>query len=196
LTSPEVVAPPGPADDIRPSWLMVIAATLAISVLSAATLPWPLALASTALGALMVAGADIDARTQLLPDSITFATLACGLAGAVVLDPLGPGQALLEAVVRAAGTVGVLAALRLAYEKARDVEGLGFGDVKLAAGIGAWLPLDHIPICFGLAAGAALLYVVAARRRGLAMGRATPLAFGAFLCPALWLVFYAGAVSG
>jgi leader peptidase (prepilin peptidase)/N-methyltransferase len=196
LIAPDTADSPDTADDVQPNWALVLAGTAAVALLSAATLPWTLALTSTALAALMVAGADLDARTQLLPDTMTLATLACGLGAAVVLDPLSPWQALLDGSIRGAATAGILAGLRFAYWKARGTEGLGLGDVKLAAGIGVWLPLEHIPICFALATGAALLYAVVASRRGVELGRGTRLPFGAFLCPALWFVFYAGVVSG
>jgi hypothetical protein len=43
---------------------------------------------------------------------------------------------------------------------------LGLGDVKLGAAIGAWLPLEAIPWCFGLATSGALLAVMFARLGG------------------------------
>jgi leader peptidase (prepilin peptidase) / N-methyltransferase len=180
----------------RPSLALVLAAGGAIVLVSALSLPWPLALASTALGLLMVAGAEIDARYYLLPDAITLATFLCGMAAALVLEPLAPWHAMLHAAARAAGTAAALAALRFAYARLRGEEGLGLGDVKLAAGVGAWLPLESIPLCFALATGAALVHALLLRLRGREIGRTTPLPFGAFLCPALWLVFYAGVVAG
>jgi leader peptidase (prepilin peptidase) / N-methyltransferase len=50
-------------------------------------------------------------------------------------------------------------------------------------------------LCFGLASGAALVAVTLARLRGEAVDRATKVPFGAFLCPALWLVFYGVSIS-
>jgi leader peptidase (prepilin peptidase)/N-methyltransferase len=95
----------------------------------------------------------------------------------------------LEAAARAGGTAAVLLLVRSLYARLRNREGLGFGDVKLAAGIGAWLPLDAIPACFALAAGAALVAVLLAHLRGRQIEAVTRIPFGAFLCPALWLVF-------
>jgi leader peptidase (prepilin peptidase)/N-methyltransferase len=181
-------------DDPRPSWAFVLAGTAAIAMVSAATLPWSLTIASMALGALTLAGADVDARFHLLPDTITFATLVCGIGAAIVLEPLAPWHAVAAALARAAGTAAALAAIRFGYAKLKGEEGIGLGDVKLAAAIGAWLPLEHVPICFALATGAALLYALQAHLRGREVERTTPLPFGAFLCPALWLVFYAGVV--
>ena len=82
----------------------------------------------------------------------------------------------------------------MGYARLRGREGLGLGDVKLAAAIGAWLPLDAIPLCFALAANAALALVLFAPLRGRPLEATARLPFGAFLCPALWLVFYASAL--
>jgi leader peptidase (prepilin peptidase) / N-methyltransferase len=87
----------------------------------------------------------------------------------------------------------VLASLRWCYAKFREREGLRFGDVKLAAAVGAWVPVQAIPLCFGLAAGGALVTVVCARLGGETIDARAwmKIPFGAFLCPALWLAFYA-----
>jgi leader peptidase (prepilin peptidase)/N-methyltransferase len=84
--------------------------------------------------------------------------------------------------------------VRWSYAWLRGREGLGLGDVKLAAGIGAWLPLDSIPLCFALAAGAGLVCVLLIRVRGGSVDAALKIPLGAFLCPALWLVFYGTAL--
>ena len=177
--------------DLRPQLAILLAGSAAVAVISFASLAWPAALASTVLGALMIAGADVDARTFLLPDTVTAGTLISGILAAPALDPFDPGSSAGAAAARAIGTAAVLLSVRWGYARLRDREGLGFGDVKLAAGIGAWLPLDAIPACFALAASAALVSVLLAHARGRPMHATTKLPFGAFLCPALWLVFYA-----
>jgi leader peptidase (prepilin peptidase)/N-methyltransferase len=83
--------------------------------------------------------------------------------------------------------------LRAAYQWLRGREGLGLGDVKLGAAIGAWLPLDLTPICFAVAAISALLFLVVRGGNTMAHGE-TRLPFGAFLCPALWLLFFMNAL--
>jgi leader peptidase (prepilin peptidase)/N-methyltransferase len=85
--------------------------------------------------------------------------------------------------------------LQWCYARLRAREGIGFGDIKLAAAVGAWLPVEAIPLCFGLASGAALVAVLLARLRGEAVDAFTKVPFGAFLCPALWLVFYGASLS-
>ena len=162
--------------DLRPSPAILIGGACVIGLISALSLPWPVAIASAVLGTLMIAGADVDARTFLLPDLITFGALFSGILAAPLLDTTDPWTA--------AG-----------YGWIRKTEGLGLGDVKLAAAIGAWLPLEAIPLCFGLATSGALVTVMLARLSGQAVMRTTRIPFGAFLCPALWIVFFADSVT-
>jgi leader peptidase (prepilin peptidase) / N-methyltransferase len=193
---PDNSRPIDPAQRLRPNAAIVIGGTSAIAVISAMTLPWTAALASTVLGALMLAGADIDARTYLLPDIVTLGALLCGILAAAALDPYEPWRAIAAAIGRSAWTACALALVRWCYAQLRGREGLGFGDIKLAAAAGAWLPLESIPVCFALAAGGGLIATMTARLHGQRIDAATKLPFGAFLCPALWLAFYSSLLSG
>jgi leader peptidase (prepilin peptidase) / N-methyltransferase len=182
--------------DLCPNLAVLFGAGGAVALISAMSLPWPLALASSVLGALMIAGADVDARTYLLPDTVTWSATALGIVAASALNPFEPWLSAGAAVARAAWTAAALALLRWGYAQIRGREGLGLGDVKLAAAVGAWLPLEVIPLCFGLAAGAALVAVLLARLRSEAISGSTKIPFGAFLCPALWLIFYVSVLPG
>jgi len=179
---------------LRPNPALYLGGGFLIALISAVALPWTSAVASTTLGTLMIAGADVDARTLLLPDRITIGALLLGLAFAPVLDPPEPWYAFGTAMGRAAGVAFVLAVVRWGYARIRSEEGLGLGDVKLAAVGGAWLALAAIPLWLGLASTAALVAVVLARLRSQAIDRTTRVPFGAFLCPALWLVFFLNAL--
>jgi leader peptidase (prepilin peptidase)/N-methyltransferase len=181
--------------DLRPNAAILIGGACAIGLISALSLPWPVAIASTMLGTLMLAGADVDARTFLLPDLITFGALFSGILAAPLLDTTDPWTAAVQAIARAGCIAGVLALFRSGYGWIRKTEGLGLGDVKLAAAIGAWLPFEAIPLCFGLATSGALLTVMLARLRGQAVMRTTRIPLGAFLCPALWIVYFADSVT-
>lgn len=181
-------------EDLRPNFAILIGGGTVVALMSGLFLPWPAAIASTVLGALMIAGADVDARTFLLPDTVTWGAVAVGIVAAPLLVVGDPWLAVSSAVVRALSTALVLELLRRFYARVRRREGLGFGDVKLGAAVGAWLPLDVMPLCFSLAASAALVAVMVAHLRGETIEGATKLPFGAFLCPALWLVFYASAL--
>ena len=182
-------------NDLYPNPMVLAGGALAIGVISALTLPWPVAIASAMLGTLMVAGADVDARTFLLPDVITWGAVICGIVAALLLHPAAPWVTVGEAIARAACIAAVLALFRSGYAWIRRSEGLGLGDVKLAAGIGAWLPVDAIPLCFGLATTSALLVVMLGYLNGQSVTRATRIPFGAFLCPSLWIVFYVDSVA-
>jgi len=182
--------------DLHPNLAVLFGVGGAVTFISAMSLPWPLALASTILGALMIAGAEVDARTYLLPDAVTWSAIALGILAAFALNPFEPWLNAGLAVARGAWTAAALALLRWGYAQIRGREGLGFGDVKLAAAVGTWLPLALIPFCFALATCAALVTVLFARLRGESIEATAKLPFGAFLCPALWLVFYAGELSG
>lgn len=177
-------------ESLQPNRAVLLCGSAAVALISAASLPWPDAAASTVLGALMIAGTDVDARNFLLPDVVTGGAVVSGLAAASALNPFDPWLGLATA---AGGAIVVGAALWLArwtYARLRNREGIGLGDVKLAAAIGAWLPLDFVPLCFALASSAALIAVLLASWRGQPIERTAKIPFGAFLCPALWLVYY------
>jgi leader peptidase (prepilin peptidase) / N-methyltransferase len=180
---------------LRPNLTLLAGGCGAIVVVSMFTLPWPAAVASSVLGALMIAGADVDAKTFLLPDVVTYGAIGTGIIAAAALDRFDEWHAVSAAIARGAATALALALMKWSYARLRTREGLGFGDVKLAAAVGVWLPTETIPLCFGLAAGAALIAVVLARFRGEAIDASTKVPLGAFLCPALWIVFFAGALS-
>ena len=183
-------------ESLRPNWAILAGASAVIVLLSVLMLPWQTAVASAALGSLMIAGADVDARTCLLPDIVTWGAICCGVVAAAALNPYDEWHAGPAAIMRAVGTALALASLRWCHAQLRAREGLGFGDVKLAAAVGAWLPLEAIPLCFALAAGAALVAVIFARLRGEPVCGSTKIPFGAFLCPALWLIFYIEVLPG
>ena len=183
------------SEDIRPNPAILTGGAAAIGLISTLSLPWPVAVASTVLGTLMVAGAEVDARKFLLPDLVTWGAVICGILAAPLLNPAEPWTAVGEAIARAGCVAGVLVLFRAGYAWIRQIEGLGLGDVKLGAAIGAWLPLEAIPWCFGLATSGALLALMFARLNGQPVMRTTKIPFGAFLCPALWIVFYADSVT-
>jgi leader peptidase (prepilin peptidase) / N-methyltransferase len=176
---------------LRPNLAVLVGGGGAIVAVSTLTLPWPAAVASSVLGVLMIAAADVDAKTLLLPDVITYGAIGSGIIAAAALSRFDEWHAIGSAIARGTATALALALMRWSYARLRTREGLGFGDVKLAAAVGVWLPTETIPLCFGLAAGAALIAVMLARFRGEAIDATTRVPFGAFLCPALWLVFFA-----
>ena len=77
-------------ESLRPNAAVLVGGSGAIVIVSVLMLPWPAAVASAVLGALMIAGADVDARTLLLPDVVTWGAVGCGIIAAAALDPDDP----------------------------------------------------------------------------------------------------------
>jgi leader peptidase (prepilin peptidase) / N-methyltransferase len=173
-------------ENLRPNLAILFGGGVAITILSFLWLPVVPATASVLLGLLMIAGAQVDARTYLLPNAVTWGGIASGILAAPALDSLSPWWSSAgTAIVRATATAVALLLLRWCYTWLRAREGLGLGDVKLAAAVGAWLPAASIPLCFALATCSALVVVALARIRGERVDSTAKLPFGAFLCPAL-----------
>jgi leader peptidase (prepilin peptidase) / N-methyltransferase len=100
------------------------------------------ALAELVLVALLLALAAIDLDTWLLPYALTLPLIALGLGASALGLTLAGGFA--SAAAGAAVGFGVFAAIALVGERLLKKEALGWGDVWLLAGIGAWLGLPAL----------------------------------------------------
>ena len=130
----------------------------------------------------------IDLDHQILPDVITLPGIAAGLAASLVP---GSGLTPLGALSAAAGGFLAFAAVAKAYERARGVEGLGQGDWKMAAMLGAFLGWQKMLLTVLLASVVGTLVGLAAiALRGRDMRYALPL--GTFLGAAGILVVFFG----
>ena len=142
----------------------------------------------------LVALAFIDIDTQLLPDSMTLPLLWLGLAAAVML-PLADGARLpvdlRSAVIGAiAGYMSLWSVYHL-FRLLTGKEGMGYGDFKLLAALGAWLGWQMLlPIIIGAATVGALTGVAAILLGKRAQG--VPMAFGPYLAAAGWLMLFTG----
>jgi len=150
-------------------------------------------------GAVLVALFWIDLDEQLLPDVLTFPGTLLGLAVAFQL-PHGTRHALLGVLV-GSGLLWLLAWLWIRY---RRIEGLGGGDIKLAAMFGVVLGWKLTILTLFLAALAGTIWggVLMARRLGTSQ---TALPFGVLLAPAamvallwgdVWLAAYTRLLAG
>jgi leader peptidase (prepilin peptidase)/N-methyltransferase len=134
----------------------------------------------------LIAAAGIDFRTQLLPDSMTLPLVWLGLLLALV--PLF--VPLREAVIGAAAGYLALWTVYWVFKLATGKEGMGYGDFKLLAAIGAWLGWKMLPLVILLSSfvGAlvGIVLIILARR-----GRNVPIPFGPYLATAgLVALFY------
>jgi len=139
--------------------------------------PTPRSFVEMALFSALLVLSLIDLDHQLLPDVITLPGVAIGLAASFLPgSPVTPLQALLAA----AGGWLAFAAVAKAYEKTRGIEGLGQGDWKLAALLGAFLGFQKMLLTVLLASMAGTLVgLLAIALRGRDMRYALPL--GTFL---------------
>ncbi len=98
-------------------------------------------LIGAALALLMAAIAASDWRSYRVPDRLTL--LALILRAADLARSADPS--VLDIVLRALAMAGLFYLFRLAYRALRGREGLGLGDVKLAAVAGAWVDWPLLP---------------------------------------------------
>lgn len=155
----------------------------------------PTALLACAFTAYLIALAGIDIDRQLLPDILTVPLLWIGLVASLWL---GAGEAPPPAVLRDAviGAIGGYVFLWLVFHLFRlatGKEGMGYGDFKLFAAIGAWLGWQMLPLVLLLAAfvGAAVGIALMAASR---LGRGVPIPFGPYLAGAAWIAMLWGPV--
>lgn len=154
---------------------------------------WP-ALAALVLTWFLIPLTFIDIDHQLLPDDLTLPLLWIGLAVSLrwgQVAPLGFPPDLPSSVTGAiAGYVSLWSVYHL-FRLATGKEGMGYGDFKLFAALGAWLGWKMLlpVILLAAAAGAIVGISMLALRR---QNRATPIAFGPFLAAAGWSISMCG----
>ncbi len=162
------------------------------ALLSAAA-AWKWGVSMQTLGALflvwtLVALAFIDLDTTLLPDSLTLPLLWLGL----LFNLNGYFASLPDAVIGAIAGYGVLWAVYWLFKLATGKEGMGYGDFKLLAAIGAWLGWQTLPVTLllssvvGAAIGVAMIVLVKHDRR-------VPIPFGPYLAGGGLVALFFGA---
>jgi leader peptidase (prepilin peptidase)/N-methyltransferase len=110
-----------------------------------------------------------------------------GLAYSVVRDAPPVIESMAFAALRGAVLALMFLALREIYRRWRGREGIGLGDVKLAAVAGAWLDWQTIPLAVEVAALAALAtFFLAKIIRKQVVLSTSRVPFGLFLAPAIW----------
>lgn len=126
--------------------------------------------------ALLISMFFIDLDEMLLPDQLTLSFLWLGLLFAVVGGPIPPTTAIIGAIAGYLSLWSVYWAFKLLTGK----EGMGYGDFKLLAGLGAWLGWQQLPVLVILAAvtGAVLGIIWQLIQR---QQRGQPIPFGPFL---------------
>ncbi len=155
---------------------------------------------------LLVALATLDALHFWLPDVLTFPGIALGFSFTMssvwfhwsfpASETVAP--AFWNCLVATLAAAAIILIIRLAYWLVRRKEGMGLGDAKLMAMLGAWLgfvgALESFVLAIFAASAAALIWLaITATRRGSSSAQwaKMPLPLGTFLClAALSEVFY------
>jgi leader peptidase (prepilin peptidase)/N-methyltransferase len=130
----------------------------------------------------LIALSFIDLDTELLPDSITLPMLWAGLAFNLfaVVVPLW------DAVVGAMCGYGILWIVYQAFRLLTGKEGMGYGDFKLLAMLGAWAGWQSLPLTILLSSVlGAIVGVSLMAFKG--QGREVPIPFGPYLALAGWI---------
>ncbi len=136
---------------------------------------------------MLIAAAGIDARTQLLPDQLTLPLLWLGLLLSLMPVFVPADAAIIGAAIGYLSLWSVYWLFKLATGK----EGMGYGDFKLLAALGAWmgvtslLPIVLLSSLIGALVGGSVLAL-----RG--QDRSTPIPFGPFIAAAGWVWFLLG----
>jgi leader peptidase (prepilin peptidase)/N-methyltransferase len=142
------------------------------------------------LAALMLAIAVVDARKYIIPNGLAASAFCLALLDAAWIAPAAGWAAIGWMLARSAAASLPLLALKLAYLKLRGRDGLGLGDVKLAAVAGAWLDWTMIAAVVELAALSAIAaYAIRSILSGRSMRSDQALPFGLFLAPSIWLAW-------
>ena len=139
------------------------------------------------LSSFLVALSGIDLRTRLLPDQLTLPLLWLGLIACIENLYIGQKSALLGVM---AGYFSLWSVYWL-FKQLTGKEGMGHGDFKLLAALGAWVGLKGIlpTILVSSLTGAIVGSIwLAAKGRD----RATPIPFGPYLAFAGWITFFWG----
>jgi leader peptidase (prepilin peptidase)/N-methyltransferase len=171
---------------------------LGAAALAAAAGAWVFApaqiAASAVLAATMGAIAAEDFRRFRAPDALNLFAAVAGLVAIVgIRSQSGSAEvvaALGSAIVGAVLCGGALFLVREAFFRMRGVDGLGMGDVKLAAAGGIWLGWELFATAVMLAAIGALAFVAA---RSIVEGpwpRTRRIPFALYLAPAIWACWF------
>ncbi|UNK43082.1 A24 family peptidase [Luteimonas sp. S4-F44] len=163
-----------------------------LTMLLFAACVWRFGFGWQGFGALVLTGflialSGIDARTQLLPDSLTLPLMWLGLIASLDNLYMPAKPALLGAVVGYASLWSVW----WLFKQATGKEGMGHGDFKLLAALGAWCGLAGLlPIILLSAVTGAIVGSIILAVRG--RDQATPIPFGPYLAVAGWVTFMWG----
>ena len=138
------------------------------------------ALMAIVLTIVLVTITMIDADTQLIPDSIVLPLMWLGLSMSLFHDSLGGGTLFIspsDAIVGALAGYLSLWSIFWLFKLVTGKDGMGYGDFKLLAALGAWLGWQQLPMIIMMSAVVgAVINIVLIVARG--KDRSQPIPFG------------------
>ena len=138
----------------------------------------------------LLALAVIDLDTTLLPDDLTYPLLWAGLLASVLgISPVS----LPDAVIGAMAGYLALWSLYWVFKLLTGKEGMGYGDFKLLAALGAWLGWQYLPVVVLLSSVVGLVFAVSMMASG-SVKRDQGIPFGPYLAIAGWIALLWGEV--
>lgn len=161
----------------------ILTAICSVAVLATYGFTW-LGLSAVVCTWLLIALTFIDYDTKLLPDQLTYPILWMGLLTAWLSD--GAIVTLPDALVGALAGYLSLWSVYWAFKLLTGKEGMGHGDFKLLAGLGAWMGWQALPNIILISALVGLAYAVI-RIVFSKQSSAEPIPFGPFLSIAGWV---------
>lgn len=189
---------PGSTDDLRRgmAWFrqqrhadkqrrrLIVAASAAIAALSLLVSPGVAGMSGAIFGWMLLTLLVLDVEHFWLPDRLSMPLAVLGLLAGLWLPP-----SLSDRLLGCLAGFASLAAIAQAYKSMTGRTGLGGGDPRLFAGIGAWLGWAMLPSVLLLSSLLGLTLVGYYRLSGRAVSRYSRVPLGAFLAAAAWIVW-------
>jgi leader peptidase (prepilin peptidase) / N-methyltransferase len=129
------------------------------------------------LGGILLALAIVDFHSMTLPNRLNLLLAAAGAAQSVIVGQPGVIDAALGAFVGGA----CLMLVAVFFRRYRGIDGLGLGDLKLAAAAGIWTGWQGIPLMLLVASTSALAFFAIRATWNRKFDSEVPLPFGPFL---------------
>ena len=164
----------------------------ALTLVASALIAWKFGLTGQLFAGLLftwglIAAAGIDARTRHLPDQLTVPLMWLGLLISLFPIFVDPATAIVGAAIGYLSLWSVFWLFKLITGK----EGMGYGDFKLLAALGAWMgAMSLLPIILMSSLFGAVIGSIVLAKRG--QDRSTPIPFGPFIAIAGWVWFVFG----
>jgi leader peptidase (prepilin peptidase)/N-methyltransferase len=165
----------------------VLLAGTALTLLAFALLPARDAFVGLPLLWTLTVLAAIDVRTYRLPDVLTLPLLVAG----ILISVIGLGPSLISSSLGALVGYGALWLISASYRRLRGRDGLGLGDAKLLAALGAWNGVETLPYILLGAALLGLIWCAGLRVWGRPVQSSDLVPFGPFLSISGFGVFVA-----